>query len=84
MKVGFGSSFIVRQGVAKKTRTTIQLHNNSIIAALPCSENLLRGYMANLIICDEAAFTTKKTIAQVMFPMLSAKAYTTTNYGHQA
>jgi hypothetical protein len=65
------NSFILRQGVSKQTRTTIQLHNDSIIVALPCSENLLRGYTADLIICDEAAFMPEETITQVMFPMLS-------------
>ena len=66
------NNFILSQGVAKKTRTSIQLHNNSIIVALPCSEDLLRGYTADLIICDEAAFMPEETITQVMFPMLSA------------
>jgi hypothetical protein len=65
------NSFILKQGVAKQTRTEIQLLNNSIIVALPCSENLLRGYTADLIICDEAAFMPEETITQVMFPMLS-------------
>jgi len=67
-----GKSFILRQGVAKQTRTEIHLHNDSTIVALPCSEDLLRGYTANVIICDEAAFMPEETITQVMFPMLSA------------
>jgi hypothetical protein len=66
------NSFILQQGVAKQIRTEIQLLNNSVIVALPCSENLLRGYTADLIICDEAAFMPEETITQVMFPMLSA------------
>jgi hypothetical protein len=65
------NNFILQQGVAKQTRTEIQLHNNSLIVALPCSEDLLRGYTADLIICDEAAFMPEETITQVMFPMLS-------------
>jgi phage FluMu gp28-like protein len=65
------NNFILSQGVAKQTRTTIQLLNNSAVVALPCSENLLRGYTADLIICDEAAFMPEETITQVMFPMLS-------------
>jgi hypothetical protein len=65
------NSFILRQGVAKQTRTEIHLLNNSLVVALPCSENLLRGYTANLIVCDEAAFMPEQTITQVMFPMLS-------------
>ena len=65
------NNFILQQGVAKQTRTEIHLHNNSVIVALPCSENLLRGYTADVIICDEAAFMPEETITQVMFPMLS-------------
>ncbi|HKZ94941.1 MAG TPA: terminase family protein [Candidatus Bathyarchaeia archaeon] len=66
------NSLILRQGVAKQTKTEIHLHNNSLIVALPCSEDLLRGYTADHIICDEAAFMPEETITQVMFPMLSA------------
>jgi len=66
------NNFILQQGVAKKIRTEIHLHNGSLIVALPCSENLLRGYTADVIICDEAAFMPEQTITQVMFPMLSA------------
>ncbi len=70
------NSFILQQGVAKQTKTEIHLHNNSMIVALPCSENLLRGYTANLIICDETAFMPEQTIPQVMFPMLSTTSGT--------
>lgn len=66
------NTFILQQGVTKQIRTEIHLHNNSVIVALPCSENLLRGYTADQIICDEAAFMPEQTITQVMFPMLSA------------
>jgi hypothetical protein len=66
------NSFTLKQGIAKQTSTEIHLHNNSRIVALPCSEDLLRGYTADLIICDEAAFMPEETITQVMFPMLSA------------
>jgi len=64
-------NFILNQALAKKTRTVIQLLNGSRIVALPCSENLLRGYSANLVICDEAAFMPEEAIVQVIFPMLS-------------
>jgi len=37
--------------VVRATRTIIQFDNGSNIIALPCSENLLRGYTAHLIIC---------------------------------
>jgi phage FluMu gp28-like protein len=63
---------ILNQALTKKTRTTIKLLNNSKIIALPCSENLLRGYTADLVICDEAAFIPEEVIVQVIFPMLSA------------
>jgi len=66
------NSPILHQGIAKQTTTEIHLHNDSTIIALPCSEDLLRGYTADLIICDEAAFMPEETITQVMFPMLSA------------
>ena len=42
--------------VKKMQRTIIQLNNNSRIIALPNSPQLLRGYTANQVICDEAAF----------------------------
>jgi phage FluMu gp28-like protein len=65
---------ILTKSITRKTRTTIQLTNQSQIIALPCSENLLRGYTAQLTICDEAAFMPEKVITQIIFPML-----TTTN-----
>ena len=66
----YGGS-ILPKGVARRTRTVIQLLNGSRIIALPCSENLLRGYTAHLVICDEAAFMPEEVIIQVVFPMLS-------------
>jgi hypothetical protein len=62
---------LLAKSITRKTRTIIQLTNNSRIIALPCSENLLRGYTAQLAICDEAAFIPEKTITQIIFPMLS-------------
>jgi phage FluMu gp28-like protein len=59
------------KSITRKTHTIIQLTNNSRIIALPSSENLLRGYTAQLAICDEAAFIPEKTITQIIFPMLS-------------
>ena len=53
------------------TRTVIQLDGGSRIIALPASMNLLRGFTADLIICDEAAFVEERLIVQVMFPMLA-------------
>jgi hypothetical protein len=62
---------LLTKSITRKTHTIIQLTNNSQIIALPCSENLLRGYTAQLAICDEAAFIPEKTITQIIFPMLS-------------
>jgi phage FluMu gp28-like protein len=59
------------KSITRKTRTTIKLTNKSQIIALPCSENLLRGYTAQLVICDEAAFMPEQVITQIIFPMLS-------------
>ena len=71
--LGFiNDSPILSTGVARKTRTIIHLLNGSRITALPCSENLLRGYTADLVICDEAAFMPDDVIVKVVFPMLSA------------
>ena len=66
----YRSKFLPRS-VVRKTRTIIQLSNGSQIVALPCSENLLRGYTAHLIVMDEAAFMPEDVITQVVFPMLS-------------
>jgi len=65
------SGLILPSGVSGKTRTVVRLLNGSGITALPCSENLLRGYTADLVICDEAAFMPEDIIIQVVFPMLS-------------
>jgi phage FluMu gp28-like protein len=61
----------LRNKVVRATRTMVQFENGSRIIALPCSENLLRGYTAHMVICDEAAFMPEEVITQVLFPMLS-------------
>jgi len=66
----YANSYLPKS-VVRKTRTIIQLSNGSQIVALPCSQNLLRGYTANLIIADECAFMPEEVITQVIFPMLS-------------
>jgi hypothetical protein len=65
------SNPLLRQSITRKTRTIIQLTNNSTIIALPCSEHLLRGYTANLAICDEASFIPESIITEIIYPMLS-------------
>jgi len=61
----------LRNKIVRATRTLIQFENGSRIIALPCSENLLRGYTAQMVICDEASFMPEEVITQVIFPMLS-------------
>ncbi|MEM2991202.1 MAG: terminase family protein, partial [Halobacteria archaeon] len=61
----------LRNNIVRATRTLIHFENGSRIIALPCSENLLRGYTAQMVICDEASFMPEEVITQVIFPMLS-------------
>jgi phage FluMu gp28-like protein len=65
------SSARLRNKVVRATRTLIHFENGSKILALPCSENLLRGYTANMVICDEASWIPEEVITQVLFPMLT-------------
>lgn len=61
----------LRSRVIRETRTIIQFDNKSRIIALPCAENFLRGYTADVCICDEAAFMPERVITEIIFPMLS-------------
>jgi phage FluMu gp28-like protein len=61
----------LRNKILRATRTLIHFENGSRIIALPCSENLLRGFTANVCICDEASFMPERVITQIIFPMLS-------------
>jgi len=65
------SSPVAMSGVESLTETRIELKNGSRILALSCSENLIRGYTADLIVCDEAAFMPEEVILRVLFPMLA-------------
>jgi phage FluMu gp28-like protein len=64
---------MLRKSVLKSTRTMIQLRNGSQIVALPCGPDgaTLRGYTADLVVMDEAAFMPEEVIASVVFPMLA-------------
>lgn len=64
---------IRRALVKKKLRTTIYFRNGSRIVMLPNSENLLRGYTADLVIVDEAAFfdNDESIFQHVLAPMLA-------------
>ena len=61
----------LRNKLARVTHTLVCFDNGSRIIALPCSEHRLRGYSANMIICDEASWVSEKVITQVLFPMLT-------------
>ena len=65
------SSPVAISGVESLTLTRIELNNGSRILALPCTEKGIRGYTADLIVCDEAAFMPEEVILRVLFPMLS-------------
>jgi len=65
------SSEYLRNKVVRATRTLIHFENGSKIIALPCSENLLRGYTAHMVILDEASWIPEEVITQVLFPMLT-------------
>jgi phage FluMu gp28-like protein len=65
------SSARLRNKIVRVTRTLIHFENSSRIIALPCSEHLLRGYTANMVICDEASWIPEEVITQVLFPMLT-------------
>jgi len=65
------SSPVAFSGVESMTQTRIDLRNGSRILALPCSESRIRGFTADLIVCDEAAFMPEEVILRVLFPMLS-------------
>ena len=64
---------VLRRSVSKSTRTLIELKNGSRIVALPCGPSgaSLRGYTADLVVMDEAAFMPEDVIASVIFPMLA-------------
>jgi len=64
---------MLRKSVVKSTRTLIQLRNESQIIALPCGPDgaSLRGFTADFVVLDEAAFMPEDVIASVIFPMLA-------------
>jgi len=70
--LGFvNGSRLLGGSVVRQTRTIFELSNGSRIVALPCSEHLLRGYTADLIVVDEAAFLEDEVITDILFPMLA-------------
>lgn len=59
--------------VRYRSRTKIVFTNGSSIIALPCGNdgNTLRGFTADVIILDEAAFMPEHVITNVVMPMIS-------------
>jgi len=51
----------------------VRFRNGSRIVALPNSPQMLRGYTANQVICDESAFFKDDELVfyNVLYPMLS-------------
>jgi len=68
---GFITKSPLKSRVTRHTRTVIEFDNGSQIVALPASEHFLRGYTAQMIILDEAAFMPEELITNVIFPMIS-------------
>jgi phage FluMu gp28-like protein len=62
---------VLRKSVVRSTQTTIQLSNGSEIIALPCSENLLRGFTAHMVIVDEASYIPEQVVTNILYPMLA-------------
>lgn len=71
--VQFIDNSVLRKSVSYRSRTRLKLSNGSWIIALPSGHNgsNLRGFKADLIVLDEAAFIKEEIIAGVAFPMLS-------------
>jgi len=64
---------VKRELIAQQQRTKITFRNGSRIWALPCSENMIRGLTAHLILADEAAFFERDEYMfnNVLLPMLA-------------
>jgi len=62
-----------RSLVEKQQRTVLKFRNGSRIIMLPNSPQLLRGYTAHQVICDEAAFFHEDDLVfyNVLYPMLA-------------
>ena len=60
-------------GIDRQTRTVMEFTNNSRVLCLPSGEDgsNIRGYSADLIIADEAAFIPDEVFYQALLPMLA-------------
>ena len=61
-----------REMLRKLQRTVIWFRNGAQVVALPNAPDLLRGYSASMVICDESAFFREDELVfySVLFPML--------------
>jgi phage FluMu gp28-like protein len=59
--------------IDREQRTVIRFKNGSRIVILPNSPQLLRGYTAHQVICDEAAFFREDDLVfyNILYPMLA-------------
>jgi len=64
---------VKRNLIVQQQRTKITFRNGSRIWALPCSENMIRGLTAHLVLADEAAFFERDEYMfnNVLLPMLA-------------
>ena len=58
--------------IVRETQGLIELTNGSVIIPLPCSPDKIRGFTADLVIIDEAAFVPEEVITSIVMPMLAA------------
>ena len=74
MVVRLVESSVVEGSVRRRTGARIELSNGSRILALPSGRwgHGIRGYSADLVILDEAAFIPEEVITRAVLPMLSA------------
>ena len=66
-------SKLVSRAVSYHTRTHLSFTNGSSIVALPCGRSgaTLRGFSADAVVIDEAAFVPNDVISQVILPMVA-------------
>ncbi len=65
----------IRRSVRKITGVKVEFSNGSRVLALPSGRwgHGIRGYSADLVILDEAAFIPEEVITRAVLPMLSAR-----------
>ena len=56
-----------REMLRKMQRTVIWFKNGAQVVALPNPPDLLRGYSASMVICDEAAFFVRMSLSSIAF-----------------